>query len=762
MIINRLKRWAIGISLSLASAGGIVYACGDYWDEEAENYYNVLPSSFMDSTFRPFFYNFSNFYYSRYADNQLNYGIDRFTDDIVNDWYTYTQKKMPKSLIFDVINGKDSAEKIAPLFTAFQNGQNTYKGIKIQEDKVAAFLTFFERAHKVDQYSTSSIYSWYDDEPKQKLSAKLLSDVKQYYKEVDKKDGYLINRYWFQVMKAQFYAEDFQGLIQFFEATGYSMSKNMLYYRALGYVAGAYKKLKQTDKANYLYAIIFDRCLPLREVALYNFTPERNADLKAILKHAKNIDEKVAIWTISGYRGLTTMAIDEIYKIKPNAQYLELLVASNIDALQQAVGSTSFKNIAAYNQLKKEKVDRKVYEQTVRIAKAENTSNKGLWYLYASIYAIYADDISNAQAFIQKARQYYQDKAALSQLQILDYMATVHSIQQIEGNESKLAEILTWLDQEQQNYQKLHYFDEKTYEYVNNSKIDGNVYSHPYRFTMQYVAKLYEGKGQKVLEEIFEPSAGYYKNEPALEAMKTYLKTGGVNALEKFGIKKYDYNLDDIYYYQGMLAVYRNDLKKAQQYFKESKISSTTNFLLNPFNAGIQDCTDCDLAKAKNTSITFRAFVDKMIEMQEKINNNDDIYNNALLLGNAFYNISNYGTGRPFYYASNILKEYGAYVTDEHNALLKNSLLPNQYYRLAQQHASLDEQKAKIAYMLAKTERNMYYFNEYDVTGWGYNSKGLPDFKAWNGFKELKQYSHTKFYQQAISDCGYFKTYIYK
>ena len=96
------------------------------------------------------------------------------------------------------------------------------------------------------------------------------------------------------------------------------------------------------------------------------------------------------------------------------------------------------------------------------------------------------------------------------------------------------------------------------------------------------------------------------------------------------------------------------------------------------------------------------------------------------------------------------------------------------YYTLAQQHASTDEQRAKIAYMLAKVERNEFYNERYffkdDWSGvhleervnfkddWnGVRLEERVDFKDWQGFKELRKYPHTQYYKEVIRECGYFR-----
>jgi hypothetical protein len=139
---------------------------------------------------------------------------------------------------------------------------------------------------------------------------------------------------------------------------------------------------------------------------------------------------------------------------------------------------------------------------------------------------------------------------------------------------------------------------------------------------------------------------------------------------------------------------------------------------------------------------------------------NEDIYNNCLLLGNAFYNITHFGNAR-FFYEGKIIGEYYYSPWDidkTYSKKLTDMGLAKYYYQKAYDNASTNEQKAKCAYMLAKCERNEYYNttiftqSEWDVSG--------ADFLEWEGFKLLKNnYSDTKFYQKVINECGYFAKY---
>src|SRR6185503_19266035 len=128
----------------------------------------------------------------------------------------------------------------------------------------------------------------------------------------------------------------------------------------------------------------------------------------------------------------------------------------------------------------------------------------------------------------------------------------------------------------------------------------------------------------------------------------------------------------------------------------------------------------------------------KMKEMEDQIKANKDVNRNALLLGNAFYNITHYGNARAFYECS-VIGSYlyePQYIDTVFRADLISMTLATKYYTIALNAAQNDEQKAHCHFMLAKCERNQWY-NETLYFDNEYHDNPLGDFKAWNGFKSL-------------------------
>ncbi|UUC46942.1 hypothetical protein [Flavobacterium cerinum] len=61
---------------------------------------------------------------------------------------------------------------------------------------------------------------------------------------------------------------------------------------------------------------------------------------------------------------------------------------------------------------------------------------------------------------------------------------------------------------------------------------------------------------------------------------------------------------------------------------------------------------------------------------------------------------------------------------------------------------------------MAKCERNKFYTERYHTREYAYRDPEV-NFLAWDGFKKLKSdYSNTKYYNEVIKECGYFRKYL--
>jgi hypothetical protein len=310
--------------------------------------------------------------------------------------------------------------------------------------------------------------------------------------------------------------------------------------------------------------------------------------------------------------------------------------------------------------------------------------------------------------------------------------------------ESRVYPHLKWLASQgdTQTYDSYHYWDASS----KNTKVRVEMV---FSWTKRMLGMLYK---YDLKSELASPSETYYHDNSNISTMKNFMQ-GEQSEFEKLLLKIYPVRLEDIELYEGLVLAYAGQLEKAKEHFVKTKLANE-ELLSDPFVAGIQDCHDCDHENYHGRKWTRMTTLNRMIQLQQNIFRKTDMYYSALALGNAYYNLSYYGNSRVFY-QSKLMRSWGNSIDDFHSKFLTSCNRAKDYYRTALLCAQSDEQRAKCEYLIAKCERNEFYNFEWVNNG--------IDFFAWDGFKNLKsKYSNTKFYNDVIRECGYFRTYLSK
>lgn len=185
----------------------------------------------------------------------------------------------------------------------------------MKDEKVKSFVEFLYLAQKIETVSIGKDYWSYEKVENETFNdAKMIQSIENVYNTIS--DPFLKNRYWFLTMKARFYSNNKQKAIEFFNKTESSVPKNVLYYRALSYVAGINYKQKKYAVSNYLYAQVFDKCPELRVVTAYSFSPKNQTDWTKALAMAKTNNEKAALWAIHGFYKDEKLAIEKNLRVR--------------------------------------------------------------------------------------------------------------------------------------------------------------------------------------------------------------------------------------------------------------------------------------------------------------------------------------------------------------------------------------------------------------------------------------------------------------
>ena len=771
-----IKIWAIG-SLTL-SLGAAVYAygcAGDWWGSS----YNSLFSpeiTVNNKDYEPFFYDDYTTFYNGYS---INSTTELFKEETVTDWTNYLKKYSPETVSYFLYETEINAtlEKVAKAkdVEAEFKKQKFKHQLDLSDEKSQKFVLFILIARGIETYSNQT-YDYWDYDNRKQLNAPdtYVSKVENLYKkDLTKNDSFFKNRIWFQVLRTKFYSGNADAVIQFFNETSASEPKNSLYYRGLSYVAGSYKKLKNYQKSNTLFAEVFNNSKPLMPSALFDFKPLDATSYKAALDKISNKENKEAFMALHGYYTNSFDVMKDLYQLNPASKHLDFLLSRWVNINEQ-----SFNIYTGYNTLdvdakkvKKEfknKLDQNQLKWINQVTQDNKISNPFIWKVATAYFNSLNGDYSKAASILQSTNSVAKNNQQKNQVRSLVLFNNLLSVDKMnKAAEDKLLADMNWL--------------------LNDDQIKGlNPYEDPNRmtylaeFSKKYISSLYKNEGDLLMSELTYSINGFYKDQKQSVAMEKLLLNKTMPAWQKVFVATYPFKLADIYESRGIYLFYQDKIDEAIVEFEKiepfeskeynwEKDSYETKMIDyktaplpgNPFNGKIKDCNDCDHLAKQSVKFSSLDFLKKVKEMKAKIKAGEDVYNNALLIGNAFYNASYFGNARAFYY-NTIVGEYGNSIGEQHASMLYGMDNVVKYYKLAQSATQDKEQLAKMSYLLAKVERNNFYtttyFNQKDGY-WGYHDG--PDFKAWQGFKDLKtQYSDTKYYKDVIAECGYFRKYL--
>lgn len=715
---------------SLCADGG-----WDWFDETS----NFAPEAYVDdASYEQLFYSSNMFYGNEWYDNAHS---NRFGSSIVADWQTYLDKKISeKDLNYFILSDSStkSVKEITKLISANKQDKKWAK-YDLKESKIRKFFTFINLAKSLEPY-TNNTTSWnYETDsmdPMNAMPVKQAKEVENVYNVA--KDPFLKSRYWLLTMKAYFYSSDRNQAINFFNKTQESQERNELYYRGVSYVAGVMYKNKDYAKSNFMYSLVFDNCPKLRVVATYCFHPQEDKDFQQSMALAKTNSQKAALWTLYGYYADAVQAMDKIYALDPKNKHLDYLLTRAINLEENKMNSTDWNyDYGRKATLKNQVLDPKLYALVTKTAQAKNTHSPYMWDIVAGYLEIIKGNNKVAANYFSQAEKNIPDTSlAKEQLRLFKVFNEVASVKKIDPvAENKLLSELQWL-------------------YTSNkSRTEGTKLRSGFltNWTRNYIAALYKKQGNEVMAELFFREKEFYLNPERTEKMQAYLLKGKYSDWDKLAQSLYSIALEDIYEYKAIKLAYKNQIPQAIAELEKSGKTKETVLYGNPFNGNIKDCNDCDHAAYQKTKFSKIAFLKKIQEMQNSLAGGTDKYNNAILLGNAFYNMSFYGNARVFY-DNKIINQYGNYIDDLYEEMLMGNHQAQEYYQKAFASASNDEQRAKAIFMATKTERNDFYrspaFKPSEV-----------DFIYFNGYKKLmKDYSKTKYYQEVIRECGYFSS----
>ena len=729
-----LKNCAKLCLLIAAAYGTYLYACIDGFMGYDYNSAFSPEVTVSQKSYTPLFYDSD---YLFYGNNYIDEQSRDFSQTDIQSWSEYLVKALTKEKIKYYLYDKEALKEI------HQSAPS--------DKKVQRFFSLLAIARDNEAITNVSYNRWdYDSRKVAYTQQAEISKAETLYQDALKdKDEFFAHRMWYQLMRLKFYSAERASVIDYFMQTEATQPRTDLYYRGMHYVAGAYIAQKNYAKSTPLLAQIFNKVPSLRQTVTYEYRP-LSAEQLHKLSAGLSTQEQCALWAMDGYYNSEKDAIEKILALDSQSPYVDFLLSRYVNRLEAKVNiygsyGEPISSYKAYHQ-HTQAVATQDYptDWILTTAKDKKVANPYLWQVAAGYVSSFRNEFNEALTFLSKAEKMADNPAKKAQVRLIGLLNEVAALERITPQaEQKLLKDLPWL-----------------WDYKAPEGQEALRSGYALVFIGKYLSMLYKAENNPIMAELTYSVKGYYRKEAQTAAMEQFLQKKDKTPWETFWAKKYQYTLNDIYENKAIYAFYEDQITEAIALMKKTPQEKAI-LPANPFNGKIRDCADCEHALPKKVKYTKLSFLEKVKEMEDKIAKRDDPYNNALLVGNAFYNASYFGSVR-FFYLNPIIDEYGYRVSAEHWDVLLNMKQAKKYYLLAKEHASNDEQRAKITYLLAKVERNEYY-NKNFFCKEEYTRESLDTglHYRWDAFEELRRYAHTKYYQEVIAECGYFRKFVH-
>jgi len=589
----------------------------------------------------------------------------------------------------------------------------------------------------------------YPPQPQPIVNVDTKSLIEEAQRAIPKSDSFIAARYRFQILRLLFYSEQYALAAEYYEKTSRNFStESSVKYRTMELAGGAYYKLKNFGKADYLYSVVFDRYPPLKGSSYKSFHPMEDADWKETLALAKSPREKEALWQLLGIYADSGAAIDNIYAMNPRSPLLPLLLMREVNQAEQTWTSNQFvsryaANYARTGQTPRPDIDvigKKRLDRIRSIADAGNTYKPYLWQLAAGHLLTLAGDAATAEMYLSRASKTMPNEPDLqTQLRMSTLLSKVRSLKGIDKTlESYLAKELEWLR-------------------GNASEPAVNLND----WILTELAGVYTNAGDPVRGAMLGNTSGTrtrtvgsgaYQTLANLNQLLELMRTA-TSDFDRFLVRNYTHNEVQIQELRALNQLYEGNFSDALETFKLAGNAGEQQLNFDPFEAHNKDCIHCDWITPKRI-YTKTTFIQRMLTLSEGAKGSgESAAESSLLLANGFYNMSYFGNSRDIYFSAlndlfitNTLYTTG--IIEDPNRINLNMDLAERYYLQAAALSRDREFKAKAIFMAAKTERNRKFISTDKTDSHIY-------------FKRLKDdFADTQYFSEIIQECQYFAKYV--
>jgi hypothetical protein len=752
-------------SLLLLKPSYVARAC---W-YEPEDFFTTF--SFFDPSlaglpdFSALYYSFVNFY--DYTWNSQAYR----QQDNLEAWQAYTGQNIPTEDIAAVVLALPQAE-MAPLIT-WMRGKgslpDTLAGNRfaryLKESRRLDLAYYLDFAKRCEPQVYVSEWGWEDASRDEAQMARLQQEALDKY--AASVEPFLKGRYAYQALRLAHYAGRYEDCLRIFdEKISPLKDRGLIYYWSLGHKAGALQALGRHPEANYLFSLVFEHCRSKRVPAWLSIRNDEEQDWEATLALCKTPQEKATLYLIRAIHPSSPALSDmeAIYRLDPRSEKLELLLAREVNKLEQDLFHWDFDFQLPIQQEYENGMPRyaaldylaQVAAFTDRLVEEQRTARPEYWRLALGYLRFMQGEYGPAQEAFAALRASKTPQVA-RMAAFFDWVLRLNRLEQLDGpaEEAFYNDMRSfWQDEEEDAHQL-------------GLKAD--------RFLRNTFARLYAQSGRKGMA--FLALKGYYELKLAPDAAVVEeliawlqgLKSREATDFEVWMMEQIhpQFPLETLLEMKATLLLRQGQWQAAADLYAQVPeelydFIGSFRIPLDPFEGYTWDCVNCfDLYEASEFPYTRLRFAQEMasLEAQARARPSAELY---YRLGNAAYNMTYFGPAWMLasYYRSGgslylFSPDYEPYGEESKSELFTDMARPEAYYRKAVSLTKDRELAAKALFMAAKCRQNQFYLDGKD------DYEHLEEKKPYRkDFETLhKQYAGTRFYREIIGECGYLATW---
>lgn len=717
--MNSVNTRLLAVLSALITSAIIILACagGDDYVNTRINQDVFIPSKFRVLGFS---YNSYNWNFQEDLSAVIN-------QENISDWKAYLNQSISEEMLYQAVY----VDSIKDIELAMSNLKSTEKHYTRQY----AFYNYLKLAKKSESYA-NTYFDWWSENPRpyQERDARALNkEIESAFLQAN--DDFMKGKYWFQWVRNLYFQKKYSESIALYDK--YATKFNGLTaWRALGYKAACIYKQGRFSESNRIYAQqLVSRPGAIHSIHFSYHPLEMDAFLE-LVNTTDDVQEKVALWMLQGTYTDEVASSEAIYALDPNSEYLELLLGRILSITDN--GNEFPRELDIPRAIR-------VYERIVLEGK-RNELNKiktGLAYLY---FLDHRD---------QEAEALFAD------------LKTRPNLPQELQDEIRMMNVLLFADQidrhSQNFYNDMNWLKAKSLEDNWESPIR---YYGAFDYAVTAMAGAYREKGEDQKAMMLYPNADELSNQANLASWLGYLNQKSTSIEMTFLQSFSCLNADQVEERLAVNMIKSGQLETGAAMMHKSSSGANKHILGDPFSFRIRDCHDCDHEEYGTFGVPYtKVMVADVLVQTNKHLLEKPTFEDAIRLGNAFYNFSYSGNARIFSWCD--FPAYGMLDSWESSAYFSDGNwepqeflysydveLAKHYYQQALKIATDDNERAVATYLLAKCELVDFYNNPPE--------DNQSDFIAGQYFMELKKYNKTPFFDQVIEECGYFRTYYSK